>query len=55
MFYRDEYNEMGYDYIPGEKIRFRGQANIWKVLNGERRHAGGYHFEYLKEDDYGSY
>lgn len=44
----------------GEQIRFRGQteaarflgiqqANIWKVLNGERRHAGGYHFEYLEK------
>lgn len=45
----------------GEQITFRGQceasnflgiqqANIWKVLNGERMHAGGYYFEYLKED-----
>lgn len=24
------------------------QANIWKVLNGERGHAGGYHFEYTE-------
>ena len=45
----------------GEQTRFRGQseaarflgiqqANIWKVLRGERRHAGGYHFEYLEKD-----
>lgn len=50
----------------GEQTRFRGQteaarllgiqqANIWKVLNGERRHAGGYHFEYLeKGGNYGA-
>lgn len=26
------------------------QANIWKVLNGERVHAGGYYFEYVGGD-----
>ena len=44
----------------GEQIYFRGQgeaarelglqqANIWKVLNGQREHSGGYHFEYLEK------
>lgn len=32
------------------KILHIPQANIWKVLNGERMSAGGYHFEYIKED-----
>lgn len=43
----------------GDEIYFRGQgeasrelfiqqANIWKVLNGERRTAGGYYFKYVK-------
>lgn len=27
------------------------QANVWKVLNGERAHAGGYFFEYLGGDE----
>lgn len=27
------------------------QANIWKVLNKERRHAGGYYFEYLERGE----
>lgn len=26
------------------------QSNIWKVLNGERSHAGGYSFRYVRED-----
>lgn len=45
----------------GESIRFRSQtdaarelgiqqANIWKVLNGERPRAGGYSFKYLPKD-----
>lgn len=36
----------------GEAARFLGlqQANIWKVLNGQRRHTCGYHFEYLEKD-----
>lgn len=44
----------------GEELYFRGQneasrilnicqANIWKVLNGERRSAGGYSFRYVEE------
>lgn len=47
------------DIRTGRQIMFRGQgdaarilgvhqANIWKVLNGERAHAGGYFFEYAK-------
>lgn len=51
------------DIETGETFRFRGQgeaahilgiqqANIWKVLNGERRQAGGYHFEYDKGGGY---
>ena len=47
----------------GEEIHFRGQteaskvlgikqANIWKVLNGERRQAGGYSFKYIRGDAY---
>lgn len=34
----------------GKASRFLGipQANIWKVLNGERCHACGYHFEYVR-------
>lgn len=46
----------------GERIEFRGQneasrilglqqANIWKVLNGQRRHTEGWYFEYLKRRD----
>ena len=27
------------------------QANIWKVLNGERRSAGGYYFEYSRRGE----
>ena len=27
------------------------QANIWKVLNGQRHHTCGYYFEYLGEDE----
>jgi hypothetical protein len=27
------------------------QANIWKVLNGERKHAEGYYFEYVRKGD----
>lgn len=27
------------------------QANIWKVLNKQRRHTCGYYFKYLEEDD----
>lgn len=51
-----------------EEYEFRGQqeasrilkiqqSNIWKVLNGERRQAGGFYFEYLDEDggEYGRY
>ena len=45
------------DLKTGERTRFRGQgeagtvlgiqpANIWKVLHGERSHAGGYTFEW---------
>lgn len=41
----------------GERVLFRGQgdaarglglsqSNIWKVLSGERRHTGGFYFEY---------
>ena len=35
-------------YRQGEAGRLLGipQANIWKVLNGHRPHAGGYYFEY---------
>jgi hypothetical protein len=35
-----------------EASRFLGiqQSNIWKVLNGERRHACGYYFEYVRGD-----
>lgn len=47
----------------GEETHFRGQteasrilniqqANIWKVLNGERKHAGGFTFRY--RDDRGA-
>lgn len=47
----------------GEEIIFRGQteasrilgvqqSNIWKVLRGERVHAGGYYFEYVDKGDY---
>lgn len=43
----------------GEKKYFKGQgvasrilniaqANIWKVLNGQRKQAGGYYFEYVE-------
>ena len=50
------------DTQTGEEIIFRGQgdaarelgleqANIWKVLNGQRRHTGGYIFEYLDRGD----
>lgn len=46
----------------GEQMEFAGQgvasrclrvpqANIWKVLNNHRSHAGGYTFEYLKVGD----
>lgn len=46
----------------GEERLFKGQqeaarilgiqqANIWKVLNGERRQAGGYYFEYLPREE----
>lgn len=46
----------------GEETEFRSQtdagrelgiqqANIWKVLNGERRSAGGYYFEYLRRGE----
>lgn len=46
----------------GEKKEFVGQteagrvlgiqqANIWKVLNGERQHACGYRFEYVERGD----
>lgn len=37
----------------GDASRFLGvpQANIWKVLNGQRAHAGGYRFEYIKRGD----
>lgn len=46
----------------GESRRFRSQtdaarelglqqANIWKVLNGQRAHAGGWFFEYLPKGD----
>lgn len=31
------------------------QANIWKVLNGERRKAGGYYFEYIERGDRNGY
>lgn len=32
------------------------QANVWKVLNGHRKHTCGYHFEYLnKEIDFDDY
>ena len=45
----------------GEKLRFRGQneaarelglqqANIWKVLNGQRAHTCRYYFEYLDRE-----
>ena len=36
-----------------EASKFLGipQSNIWKVMNGERSHAGGYYFEYLKDGD----
>ena len=45
----------------GESFTFKGQseagrtlrlpqANIWKVLNGQRPHAGGYYFEYVGGD-----
>lgn len=44
-----------------EELYFRGQqeasrvlniqqANIWKVLNGERRSAGNYYFEYVRKE-----
>lgn len=47
----------------GESFTFRGQgeasrilgipqANIWKVLNGQRPRAQGYTFEYLERGDY---
>ena len=51
----------------GKQTRFRGQgeaarslglqqANIWKVLNGQRKHTCGYSFEYIKKgDDYDAY
>lgn len=46
----------------GEQIRFKGQSeaarilgleqdNVWKVLNGQRKHTCGYYFEYLRKDD----
>lgn len=46
----------------GERIKFPGQseaarelglqqANIWKVLNGERLHCGGWSFEYARKRD----
>lgn len=46
----------------GEKMTFTGQseaarvlnihqANIWKVLNGQRAQTCGYYFEYLREDE----
>lgn len=27
------------------------QSNVWKVLNGERAHTGGWFFEYLRRED----
>ena len=47
----------------GEEMRFRSQteagrflnipqANVWKVLNGQRPHAKGFYFEYLPREDY---
>lgn len=27
------------------------QANVWKVLNGERAHTGGWFFEYLRKEN----
>lgn len=50
---------MATDLNTREELHFRGQneasrilgiqqANIWKVLNGERRQAGGYNFRYVK-------
>lgn len=39
MFYRNEYDDMGYDYIPGEYIY------------GERAQTGGYRFEHLNGGD----
>lgn len=27
------------------------QSNVWKVLNGERAHAGGWFFEYLEKEE----
>lgn len=56
---------LGYNLRTGEEQRFRSQtdaanelgleqANVWKVLNGERTHTGGWSFEYLsKEESYG--
>lgn len=49
---------MGTNLKTGERIEFRSQndaarilglqqSNIWKVLNGERPHCGGWFFEYL--------
>ena len=46
----------------GERLKFKGQteaarvlgihqANIWKVLNGERPRAQGYYFEYARRDE----
>ena len=50
----------------GQKTRFVGQseaartlgiqqANIWKVLNGQRTATCGYYFEYLRKDDQNEY
>ena len=35
----------------GRKLNIQ-QANIWKVLHGERYTAGGYHFKYVEEGKY---
>lgn len=52
---------IGTNLESGEIVRFQGQceaerilgiqqANIWKVLNKERRQAGGWTFEYIERE-----
>lgn len=53
---------LGTNIKTGKHMRFRGQSeaarelgleqsNVWKVLNGQRAHTGGWFFEYLPKED----